>query len=93
MDTHMHGTPKRATWLWLSLIGATLLTWGMGTHGAAGTWAIAALAAISFWKGAVIILDFMALRHAPLLWRAITMGWMILVWAVIAIAYLKGLGQ
>jgi hypothetical protein len=33
----------------------------------------------------------MALRHAPLLWRAVTMGWMIVVWAVIAIAYIKGL--
>ncbi|WP_276659377.1 cytochrome C oxidase subunit IV family protein [Thauera aminoaromatica] len=51
------------------------------------------LAAISFWKGAVVILDFMALRHAPLLWRAITMGWIIVVWALIAIAYIKGLAQ
>ncbi|MFU2486854.1 cytochrome C oxidase subunit IV family protein [Thauera sp. WH-1] len=93
MDVQMHGTPRRATWLWITLIAATLLTWGMGMLGATGTWAIAALATISFWKGAVIILDFMALRHAPLLWRAVTMGWMILVWVVIAIAYIKGLAQ
>ena len=54
---------------------------------------IAILAAISFWKGAVIILDFMALRHAPLMWRVVSLGWMVVVWAVIAIAYIKGLPQ
>ena len=89
----VHGTPRRATLLWATLIVATLLSWGMGALGATGKGAIAILALISFWKGAVIILDFMALRHAPLLWRALTLGWMILVWAIIAIAYIKGLPQ
>ena len=65
----------------------------MGASGATGRGAIAILAAISFWKGAVIILDFMALRHAPLMWRVVTLGWMIVVWAVIAFAYIKGLPQ
>ena len=93
MNSHLHGTPRRATWLWATLSVATLLTWGMGASGATGRGAIAILAAISFWKGAVIILDFMALRHAPLLWRVVTLGWMIVVWAVIAFAYIKGLPQ
>ena len=83
MSTHMHGTPR----------GSTILTWSMGALGETGRWGVAALAVISFWKGAVVILDFMALRRAPLLWRALTMGWMIVVWAVIAIAYIKGLAQ
>ena len=52
---------------------------------------IGLLAVISIWKGSVIILDFMALRHAPLLWRALILGWMALVWAVIGIAYWKAL--
>ena len=91
MNSVIHGTPRRATVLWATLIFATLLTWGMGALGATGKGAIALLAVISFWKGAVIILDFMALRHAPLLWRVLTLGWMVLVWAVIAIAYFKGL--
>ena len=93
MSANVHGTPRSSTILWATLILATLLTWSMGALGETGRWGVAALAVISFWKGAVIILDFMALRHAPLLWRAITMGWMILVWAVIAIAYIKGLAQ
>ena len=93
MSANVHGTPRSSTILWATLLLATLLTWSMGALGETGRWGVAALAVISFWKGAVIILDFMALRHAPLLWRAITMGWMILVWAVIAIAYIKGLAQ
>ncbi|APR05434.1 cytochrome C oxidase subunit IV family protein [Thauera chlorobenzoica] len=93
MSTNTHGTPQRSTWLWVTLLAATFLTWGVGEQGLTGTWVVAALALISFWKGAVVILDFMALRNAPLLWRAITMGWIILVWSVIAIAYMKGLAQ
>ncbi len=93
MSAHMHGTPKGSTLLFATLILATFATWGMGSLGVTGTWGVAILAAISFWKGAVVILDFMALRHAPLLWRTITMGWIIVVWALITIAYIKGLAQ
>ncbi|ATE59702.1 cytochrome C oxidase subunit IV family protein [Thauera sinica] len=93
MSTEVHGTPRRATVLWLLLIAATLLTWGMGATDVAGRLTILLLAVLSFWKGSVVILDFMALRHAPLLWRALTLGWMILVWALIAIAYWKGIAR
>ena len=93
MSKSMHGTPRTSTLLWATLILATIATWAMGALGETGTWGVALLAVISFWKGAVIILDFMALRHAPLLWRALTMGWMVVVWAIIAIAYIKGLAQ
>ncbi|TAH48975.1 MAG: hypothetical protein EYC67_04510 [Betaproteobacteria bacterium] len=93
MSAEIHGTPKRATVLWLLLITATLLTWAMGAADVAGRLTILLLAVLSFWKGSVIILDFMALRHAPVLWRALTLGWMILVWALIAIAYWKGLAR
>ncbi|MBS0544039.1 MAG: cytochrome C oxidase subunit IV family protein [Proteobacteria bacterium] len=93
MSVEVHGTPRRATILWLLLIAATLLTWGLGAADVAGHLTILVLAVLSFWKGSVIILDFMALRHAPLLWRALTLGWMILVWAVIALAYWKGISR
>jgi hypothetical protein len=88
-----HGTPRRATLLWLGLIAATLSSWALGAAGAAGPAIVGLLAAISLWKGSVIILDFMALRHAPMLWRALVVGWMVLVWAVIGIAYWKALAQ
>ena len=76
---------------WIALILATLATWLVGQIGATGTPIVVLLAVISIWKGSVIILDFMALRHAPLLWRALILGWMALVWAVIGIAYWKAL--
>ena len=86
-----HGTPRRATFQWIALILATLATWLVGQTGATGTAIVGLLAVISIWKGSVIILDFMALRHGPLLWRAPILGWMALVWAVIGIAYWKAL--
>ncbi|MCL2656448.1 MAG: cytochrome C oxidase subunit IV family protein [Betaproteobacteria bacterium] len=87
----LHGSPARATWLWLLLIAGTLLTLAIGEEGAAGIGIVALLAVISQIKGSVIILDYMALRHAPLLWRIVVPGWMIAVWSLIAIAYWSGL--
>jgi len=88
---HTHGTPRRATFQWIALIIATLATWLVGAGASTGPLMVGLLALISMWKGSVIILDFMALRHAPLLWRALILGWMALVWAVIGIAYWKAL--
>ncbi len=88
-----HGTPARATWVWLLLIVATLLTLGIGERGSAGLGIVAILAAISLIKGSAIILDYMALRHAPMFWRIIVIGWMIVIWSLIAIAYWTGAPQ
>jgi hypothetical protein len=89
----MHGTPRRTTLLWAALLVATLLTWWVGEDGATGPAIVALLAVISIVKGSIIILDFMALRHAPLMWRLITLGWISLVWVLIGLAYWKGLSQ
>jgi len=87
-----HGS-ARGTWLlWAGLMLATVLTWRLG-EGSGGLLLAAIVLGIAFVKGAVVALEFMALRHAPLLWRALTMGWIIVVWALIAIAYIKGLAQ
>ena len=93
MPPATHGTPRRATILWLALIAATFASLAIGASGAAGPAIVGLLAALSLWKGSIIILDFMALRHAPMLWRALVLGWMTLVWAVIGIAYWKALAQ
>lgn len=72
---------------WLVLMIATAITWYLGEVGAAGTTAIAAMLAIAFVKGRLVILDFMELREAPLLWRALLEGWLILVSTLILLAY------
>jgi len=72
---------------WLVLILATLVTWYLGEVGAAGTLSIVAMLAIAFVKGRLVILDFMELRGAPLLWRLLLEGWLILVSSLILLAY------
>ena len=72
---------------WLLLIIATGITWYLGEVGAAGTAAIAAMLVIAFIKGRLVILDFMELRAAPRLWRLLLEGWLILVSALILLAY------
>ena len=86
-----HGNPERAATIWAILIAATMVTWTLGERGDAGPAAVAALFAIAFAKGALIILDYMALRHAPRMWAGLVLGWMTLVCALIGIAYWKGL--
>lgn len=72
---------------WLVLMAATALTWYLGEVGAAGTTAIVAMLAIAFIKGRLVILDFMELRAAPRLWRVLLEGWLVLVSALILLAY------
>ncbi|NJD25124.1 MAG: hypothetical protein FIB06_06935 [Betaproteobacteria bacterium] len=72
---------------WLVLLVATGITWYLGEAGAAGTAAIVAMLAIAFIKGRLVILDFMELRAAPLLWRVLLEGWLILVSSLILLAY------
>jgi caa(3)-type oxidase subunit IV len=72
---------------WVVLLIATCATWYLGEVGAAGTAAIVAMLTIAFIKGRLVILDFMELREAPLMWRMILEGWLILVSSLILLAY------
>lgn len=72
---------------WLILILATLTTFWLGEVGAAGTLAVVSLLLIAFVKGRLVILDFMELREAPLFWRGLLEGWLILVSSLILLAY------
>lgn len=72
---------------WLLLIVATLITWYLGEVGAAGTTTIVTMLLIACLKGRLVILDFMELRDAPRLWRILLEGWMLLVSALILLAY------
>ncbi|PKO94589.1 MAG: hypothetical protein CVU16_01805 [Betaproteobacteria bacterium HGW-Betaproteobacteria-10] len=72
---------------WAMLIIATLITWYLGEVGAAGTAAIVAMLLIAFIKGRLVILDFMELRNAPLMWRLLLEGWLIFVSSMILLAY------
>lgn len=72
---------------WLVLLVATGATWWLGEVGAAGSGAILAMLVIAFIKGRLVILDFMELRGAPLIWRLLLEGWIVLVGGLILLAY------
>ncbi|MGE5471250.1 MAG: cytochrome C oxidase subunit IV family protein [Bacteroidota bacterium] len=82
---------SRNTVIWLALVAATLLTWYLGERGAAGPAVVAGLLTIAGLKGGAIALEFMELKHAPRLWSGLTLGWLLLVGAAIALAYWKGM--
>ena len=91
-DLHpIHATPARALGVWTFLIAATLITWLVGERGAHGPAAVALMFGLAYIKGSLIILEFMALRRAPLMWRMLTLGWLTGVCTLIAIAYWKGM--
>ncbi|WP_310565949.1 cytochrome C oxidase subunit IV family protein [Hydrogenophaga sp.] len=69
---------------------ATLASWWLGEGAAVGgqhlgTAATLAVLALAAFKGALIALDYMELRHAPALWRRAVMGWLAVVLGVIAL--------
>ena len=76
--------------VWAILIAATVLTWQVGERGAGGLAVVLGLIGISAVKGGLVILDFMALRQVKFLWRALVLGWLLLVLAIIALAYWSG---
>ena len=83
----MNALKNPANRAWVALIIATVITWYLGEVGAAGTGAIIAMLLIAFIKGRLVILDFMELRNAPLMWRALLEGWLIFVSSMILLAY------
>ena len=80
--------------LWLLLLMATALTYGLGEAGQLGQASMLPVFLIfgmAFLKGRVIILDFMELRHAPRLWGHLLLGWLGVILSLIVFAYWLGL--
>ena len=82
---------RQLNFVWVVLMLATLATFAIGEVGErigiAGPLAMAALLAISIIKGRLVMLDFMGLRGVKFFWRGLMIGWLLLVSALIAIAY------
>lgn len=76
--------------VWTLLVMSTGLTFAAGEFGSPGRLLILGVLALALFKGSLVILDFMELRHAPALWRRGVMGWLLLVIGGIVFAYLKG---
>ena len=76
--------------IWLLLLLATGMTYWLGESGQVGHGGMAPVLAIfglALVKGLWIIEDFMELRHAPVLWRRLVIGWLVFVIGMIVLAY------
>jgi|RhiMetdeSRZDD1v2_1073273.scaffolds.fasta_scaffold1533891_2 Prokaryotic Cytochrome C oxidase subunit IV len=79
----------RVAYVWLLLLLATGAAVGLRFEelGAIGG---AATLALAYWKGRLVVLEYMELRHAPLVWRATVEGWLGLVTVAILGVYCLG---
>jgi cytochrome c oxidase subunit IV len=80
-----------STIIWLVLVALTLTTFSLGEAGLSGKGVMLTLLAITMIKSQLVANYFMGLRKTRLLWRAIMLGYFLIVGGLIALAYLKGL--
>lgn len=85
------GEVRRYNLAFAILAVATIAMWAAGEFAGGGGVAAIGLLAISAVKGRLVIDDFMGLRCVRLKWRLLVLGWLVLVLALIAFAYWKGL--
>ena len=77
--------------IWLAMLLLTLTTYAIGKLGYNSVTIIFLLLISVVIKATFIIRDYMELRGVSLLWRIIMYGWLLIVCAGIAIAYLISL--
>lgn len=71
----------------LVLVLATGAAFWMRSDGLTGVCVGAGTLLIAYLKGRLVVLDFMELRHAPLLWRGLIEGWLFVVAALLLSMY------
>ena len=73
------------------LLALTIVAFSLGhADGLAPPMAGGATLGIAWYKGRLVILDFMELRQAPPLWRRLAEGWVITVSAILGLVYFFG---
>lgn len=82
---------RRLDVVWMLLLLATGITWWVGERHAGGPAAVALVMVIAGIKSVLVIGEFMALRGVKRVWQAIVGGWLLIVLALIALAYTLGM--
>jgi cytochrome c oxidase subunit IV len=75
------------TRVWLALIMLTLITFSFGAMALDGLGLVAAVLVIALVKGQLVVDHFMGLRRGAPMWRAILAGYLLVLGALIAIAF------
>ncbi len=83
---------RRLNRVWLALLLATAATVVLAAAGWIGAtrWAVPLTFVLVVGKGLAVALEFMELRRAPALWRALVGGWLLLVAALVVLAWALG---
>ncbi|RDH78873.1 hypothetical protein DVS77_09740 [Mycolicibacterium moriokaense] len=79
---------NRAGFSWLLLVAATVISWAVGAEHGTGSMVVLVVLAIASLKVRLVGLDFMELRHAPLVLRALFEFYCVAIWAVLCGLYL-----
>lgn len=76
---------KRAAYVvWLALLAATLAGWWLAEHQGAARWTVPLLMLIAAVKARAVVLHFMELKAAPLIWRLVFEAWVLLSTGMVA---------
>lgn len=78
----------RSTVVWAVLVGATLVSWAVGSEHGTGSLIAVVVLGVAMIKVRFVGLDFMELRHAPLVLRAAFECYCIALWCVLTGMYL-----
>jgi hypothetical protein len=83
---------NRLFYVWLFLSALTILTWWLGSHGAASSGALITYGVllIALIKTRFVIRNFMEVREAPLWLQLACDAWLVLLFALLALFYRYG---
>jgi predicted membrane protein len=80
-----------STVIWLVLVVLTITTFSLGEAGVSGKGVMLTLLVITMIKSQLVANYFIGLHKTRFLWRAIMLGYFVIVGSLIALAYLMGL--
>ncbi|WP_232076139.1 cytochrome C oxidase subunit IV family protein [Mycobacterium gallinarum] len=78
----------RSTYVWVGLVAVTVVSWAVGAEHGVGSSVAVVVLALALVKVRFVGLDFMELRHAPPVLRAVFEAYCIILWMVLAGMYL-----
>lgn len=79
-----------ATWVWVTLCAATLLSWTLGNHhGSSAAWISCVLLGVAGIKIRCVLVYFMELGSAPRAWRRFFDGILLTLTASLIALYLR----
>lgn len=78
-----------STVIWLVLVALTIMTFSLGETSSSGKGVMLTLLAITMIKSQLVANYFIGLRKTRFLWRAVMLGYFLIVGGLIALAYLK----